>query len=407
MLVNLLGKEVYNAYFHYIVGVGIIILGMIVANVIVVVLKDLLTSKDSDPEDKAKAAQLMSKVHFPINLVFLSVAIYVVHKLGDFPAMMEPYLLQGVKAALDIAFFMTMYHFVGALVVTRLFKGVGLDTTDTVKDLLCNAVKIMIAVLGVITVLGNFNINIGPVLGGLTVLTSAVALAAKDSIQGLIGSLTVVLEGKFKEGDWIKMGELQGFVENIGIRTTSIRGFDRTLTTVPNDAFVAASVSNFSRITHWEVREEFVLAHTSTQAQLEKIVSRFREWLSNNPDVVTDPSQAVLLVRINNLVQHGFSMLVMFYTKTNQWPVHVGVREQAMFQLFKIVEEEGTIFAHPTHNVLLQEDAAKSKAVKTVEAVAKKPEAPKIEASKPAVVKPAAAKKPIGKPKAVTLKDKK
>lgn len=115
---------------------------------------------------------------------------------------------------------------------------------------MANAVKLVIAVLGVITVLGNFNINIGPVLGGLTVLTSAIALAAKDSIQGFIGSLTVVLEGKFKEGDWIKMGDLQGFVENIGIRTTSIRGFDRTLTVIPNDAFVASSITNFSRTTN-------------------------------------------------------------------------------------------------------------------------------------------------------------
>ena len=201
------------------------------------------------------------------------------------------------------------------------------------------------------------------------------------------------------------MGELQGFVENIGIRTTSIRGFDRTLTTVPNDAFVAASVSNFSRITHWEVREEFVLAHTSTQAQLEKIVSRFREWLSSSPDIVTDPSQAVLLVRINNLVQHGFSMLVMFYTKTNQWPVHVGVREQAMFQLFKIVEEEGTRFAHPTHNVFLQEEVPKVKTINTIDEVVEKQDAPNFEAgaSKPVAVK----KKLRARPRAVTLKDKK
>lgn len=375
MLENLLGKEFYNEHFHYIVGLGVIILGIIIANIVVTILSSLLTHKDANPDDKAKVARLMAKIHFPINLVFLATAIYVVHRLGDFPAVVEPYLLQGVKAVLDISFFMTMYHFASALVVTRLFKGLGLEVSNTVKDLLANAVKIVVAVLGVITVLGNFNINIGPVLGGLTVLTSAVALAAKDSIQGLIGSLTVVLEGKFKEGDWIKMGELQGFVENIGIRTTSIRGFDRTLTTVPNDAFVAASIANFSKLTNWEIKEEFVLAHTSTQAQLEKIVLRFREWLSNNPDVVTDPSKAVLLVRINNLVQHGFSLLVMFYTKTNEWPVHVGVREQAMFQLLKIVEEEGTSFAHPIHTVLLQEDAQLQSAKKAVETVVKKPEA--------------------------------
>jgi MscS family membrane protein len=259
---------------------------------------------------------------------------------------------------------MTVYHFLGALVLTRLFNGFGLTINDTVKELLANAVKIVIAVLGVVTVLGNFNVNIGPILGGLTLLTSAVALAAKDSIQGLIGSLTVVLEGKFKEGDWIKMGELQGFVENIGIRTTSVRGFDRTLTTVPNDAFVAASVTNFSSITNWEVKEDIVLAHTSTQEQLEKIVANFRDWLVSNPDIEADPKKAIMVIRVSNLVQHGFSLLVMFYTKTNQWPEHVRVREQCMFQLLKIVEEAGTSFAHPTHKVLLDGNLSVDKIMK-------------------------------------------
>ena len=380
MIENLLGKAFYNAYFHYIVGVGILIFGIIVANIIVVILRDLLTHGGANSEDKAKILKLVSKIHFPINLVFIGISIYVVHKLGDFPAEIEPYLLQGVKTILDISFFMTLYHFMGALVLTRLFTGFGLAINDTVKELLANAVRIVIAVLGVVTVLGNFNVNIGPVLGGLTLFTTAVALAAKDSIQGLIGSLTVILEGKFKEGDWIKMGELQGFVENIGIRTTSIRGFDRTLTTVPNDAFVAASVTNFSRITNWEVKEDIVLAHTSTQDQLEKIVARFRDWLVSNPDIEADPKKAIIVVRVSNLVQHGFNLLVMFYTKTNQWPEHVCVREQCMFQLLKIVEEAGTSFAHPTHKVLLQEnlhlDKVMNPALEKPVAV-KKPSAPK------------------------------
>jgi MscS family membrane protein len=353
MLANLLGKEFYNAYFHYIVGFGILILGVIVANIIVRVLSSLLVHAEATAEDKSKVIKLVSKIHLPINLVFIALSLYVVHKLGDFPPEIAPYLLQGLKTIMDISFFMTLYHFVGAFVLTRLFKGFGLSVSDTVKELLANVVKILIAVLGVVTVLGNFNVNIGPVLGGLTLLTSAVALAAKDSIQGLIGSLTVILEGKFKEGDWIKMGELQGFVESIGIRTTNIRGFDRTLTTVPNDAFVAASVTNFSRITNWEVKEDIVLAHTSTQLQLEKIVASFRDWLVSNPDIEADPKKAIIVVRVSNLVQHGFSLLVMFYTKTNQWPEHVRVREQCMFQLLKIVEDAGTSFAHPTHKVLL------------------------------------------------------
>lgn len=363
MLENLLGKEFYNAYFHYIIGACILIMGIIVGNIVVSLLKRVLRHEESSSESKAQINAIIHKIHFPINLVFISLAIYAVHHLGDFPKMLEPYLLKSVKVALDISFFMTLYYFVGAAVFRLLSKILGDEVNKTSKELLANAAKMIVAILGVVTVLGNFDINIGPVLGGLTVLTSAVAFAAKDSIQGLIGSLTVVLEGKFNEGDWIKMGELQGFVENIGIRTTSIRGFDKTLTVLPNDAFVAGAITNFSRVTNWEINEKFVLAHTSTQDQLEQIVSKFRNWLESSPDIETDPNKAILVVRIDSLDQHGFRLFLMFFTKTNQWPEHMRVREQVMFSLMKIVQEAGTYFAHPTHQVLLEEYAPLNKVV--------------------------------------------
>ncbi|MDP3640837.1 MAG: hypothetical protein Q8R43_00145 [Alphaproteobacteria bacterium] len=63
MIENLLGKAFYNAYFHYIVGVGILILGIIVANIIVVILRDLLTHGGANSEDKAKILKLVSKIH--------------------------------------------------------------------------------------------------------------------------------------------------------------------------------------------------------------------------------------------------------------------------------------------------------------------------------------------------------
>lgn len=369
MLEQLFGSQL-SLYSHYFIGIGILVAGLIVSNVIVSIFAHLLDHNSKTQDEKEKTKELLSKVHFPINLVFLVIAIYVVHKLGDYPKAFEPYLMHGMKAVLDIAFFLTLYHFAGAFILTRLFGGLGITVNNTVKTLIADLAKLVIAVLGVITVLGNFNINIGPVLGGLTVLSSAVALAAKDSIQGFIGSLTVVLESKFKEGDWIKMGDLQGFVENIGVRTTSVRGFDRSLTVLPNDAFVSGAVTNFSKVNNWEINTQVVLSYKSTQRQLENIVMRYREWLGNNPDIESDPKKAVVAVRINDLTDHGFNLFLFFYAKTNEWLEYMRVREQCMFQLIKIVEEEGTSLAYPTQSVFLEGEAS-MKPVKTLESAAK------------------------------------
>ncbi|MCP5322709.1 MAG: mechanosensitive ion channel family protein [Candidatus Paracaedibacteraceae bacterium] len=390
MLQHLLTKEFFHTYFHYFVGAGIIILGFIVASIVVSILAGLLSHKAATPEDKAKNRALISKISFPVNLVFLVLAIYVVHKLGDFPKEFDPYLERIVKAVLDIAFFMSLYYFAGAVVITRLFAGLGINVNATIKDLLADIVKAIVAVLGVVTVLGNFNINIGPVLGGLTVLTSAVALAAKDSIQGLFGSLTVALEGKFKEGDWIKLGDLQGFVENIGIRTTSVRGFDRTLTVVPNDAFITGSVTNFTRINNWEINVQVPISYKATPRQLESIVMRYRDWLGNNPDIESDPQKAIMAVRINDLTDRGFNLFLFFYTKTNQWLEYMRVREQCMMQLVKIIEEEGTAIAYPTQSVFLDNASVPSGKKPSPSGTTVMAEAPK---------KATIAKAPAAKPK--------
>lgn len=378
-------------HIHYTMGIFVIILGAVVARLFVALLVKLLDHSIATPEDAARNKAIMKRVKFPIHLVFLVSAVYVVHQLGDFPPAAEPYLNKAIKITLDIAFFMTLYYFSGAVVLTRLFDGFGIKVNDTVKSFIANAVKTVVAVLGVVTVLGAFNINIGPVLGGLTVLTSAVALAAKDSIQGLLGSLTVVLEGKFKEGDWIKMGGLQGFVENIGIRTTSIRGFDRSITVIPNNTFAGAEITNFSRVNNWEVNVEVVVSYKAKQRQLENIIMRYRDWLANSADIESDPSKAPMVVRMNTLTDHGYNLFLFFYTKTADWIEHMRVREMCMMQLIKIVEEEGTSLAYPTQSVILENDSAE--ALPSAKTVTKKVTSSGSSVKKPAVKAAPKAKK--------------
>lgn len=366
MLEHLLGHEIYTKNFHFIVGGGIIIFGLIVANILASIFAGLISKGDLTPEQRIEHKKIIGRIRFPINLLALVIAIYVVHRLGDFPKEWEPYLWHGVKVVVHASLFMSLYHIAGAVVIARIFDGLGLTTNNTIKELVTNSIRLTIAILGAVVVLGNLDINIGPVLGGLTLFGSAVALAAKDSIQSLIGSLTVIMEGKFKEGDWVKMGELQGFVENIGIRTISIRGLDHTVTVLPNDTFAAAAITNLSRVSNWQVNFQVALSYKSTPRQLENIVMRYRDWLINNPDIESDPKKAILVVRVNDLTDRGYNLFLAFFTKTTQWAEHMRVREQCVLQLVKIIEEEGTSLAYPTRSILLENQPAGSTHKKAV-----------------------------------------
>lgn len=111
-------------------------------------------------------------------------------------------------------------------------------TESTLDDLLVplirRALKVVIVAFGVVFIAQNLNINVSSVLAGLGIGGIAFALAAKDTVENLFGSVTVLIDRPFKIGDWVKIGDLEGTVEELGLRSTRIRTFYNSLITVPN-----------------------------------------------------------------------------------------------------------------------------------------------------------------------------
>ena len=114
------------------------------------------------------------------------------------------------------------------------------------KDLLnwiIKAFKILILILGIASVLEIWGIKIGPIIAGLGLFGVAVALGAQDLFKNLISGILVLVEKRFKVGDWIFVdGIIEGIVEKIGFRSTVVRKFDKSLATIPNFQFAEKAV---------------------------------------------------------------------------------------------------------------------------------------------------------------------
>jgi len=106
------------------------------------------------------------------------------------------------------------------------------DLDDTVIPILTKLSGFMIYALAFIMVLDHFGQEIGPMLAGLGIGGLAFALAAKDLLANIFGSITVIMDKPFRKGDWIKIGDVDGIVEEINIRTTIVKSWANP----PNDA---------------------------------------------------------------------------------------------------------------------------------------------------------------------------
>ena len=100
--------------------------------------------------------------------------------------------------------------------------------------------------LGLVTALTNAGLNVGALITGLGIGGLAFALAAQDTIKNIFGGFTIFTDRPFRIGDQIKVDGFNGFVEEIGIRSTRLRTLEKRIVTIPNYKIVEASVENIS-----------------------------------------------------------------------------------------------------------------------------------------------------------------
>ncbi|MBP7151180.1 MAG: mechanosensitive ion channel family protein [Paludibacteraceae bacterium] len=100
--------------------------------------------------------------------------------------------------------------------------------------------------IGIVMALNNAGVNVGALLASLGIGGLAVALAAQDTLKNFLGGLTIFMDRPFRIGDRIITGGFDGTVEDVGIRSTRIRNFDKRIITIPNYKIVDAAIENVS-----------------------------------------------------------------------------------------------------------------------------------------------------------------
>lgn len=124
-------------------------------------------------------------------------------------------------------------------------QGAHAGLTAMVLPVVSLIARIGIVLVGLVVVLRLFGLDIAAVLAGLGIGGVAVALAAQDTLKSFFGSLTLIADRTFVVGDLVRIGDNEGVVESVGLRSTRIRGGDDSLLTVPNSQLSTMHLVNF------------------------------------------------------------------------------------------------------------------------------------------------------------------
>jgi len=197
-----------------------------------------------------------------------------------------------------------------------------------------------------------WGIKIGPIIAGLGLFGVAVALGAQDLFKNLISGILVLVEKRFKMGDWILVeGTIEGIVEKIGFRSTTIRKFDKSLAIIPNFQFAENAVINVSQTTNWLISWIITLQYDTTVDQLKKIRDQIEKHIKENDDY---DKKVGLAVRVDKFSDSSIDMYVRCFTKTSSWSEWLKVKEKLAIEIKQIVEKNKASFAFPSQSIYVE-----------------------------------------------------
>ena len=235
--------------------------------------------------------------------------------------------------------------------IYRISEKFGKDISKEIGNFLIKVLKISTIGLGVLAVLQEWGINVSAIVASLGIGGLAFALAAKDTVANLFGGLTVLIDKSMKVGDWIKIGDVEGIVEDIGLRTSKIRTFEKSLIVIPNQFLANQSLENFSRRNVRRIKMTIGVTYSTTREQMVNILNDIRHMLKTHPGIAKDQ---LLMVYFTDFGDSSLNIFIYCFTNTADWEKYLAIREDVNLKIMEIVEKNGAEFAFPSTSIYVE-----------------------------------------------------
>lgn len=231
------------------------------------------------------------------------------------------------------------------------------DLSKEIGNFILTMIKILIGGIGLAAVLQVWGINVTALIASLGLGGLAFALAAKDTASNLFGSFALLADKSIRIGEWIKVDGAEGVVEDIGMRTTKIRSFEKSLITVPNQIVANKPIENFSRRGIRRIKMHIGLTYRTSSEEIVQIADAIKLMLLQHEGISHNDS---LMVNFDSFGDSALNIFIYTFTKTANWAKYLEIREDIHLKIMKIVEENGSSFAFPSQSIYVERMPSKN-----------------------------------------------
>lgn len=338
-------------------GFGIIVLGAVLVYFVTYffvgkIARALTKRRIVHSADSAKTIRAFTRILSLLAAVRLIRALYPLLLLPlSFNATIL--MVAGVVQIVFLGFMFYKLADVFGLIGAKIAANTASTLDDQLVPLAKKLGKALVLVTTLLLVLGQVGINLTALLAGLSIGGLALAFAAQDSVKNIFGSLMLLLDRSFQIGDQVlipSIDNIEGVIEEVGLRSTRIRTLDNSLISVPNGKLADAAINNLGLRVLRRFKFNLTLTYDTPPELIEQFVYGVRELMLIQPTLKPDSVN----VHLYALDASALVIRCSCFFQTRDFDVELDTRQQLILDILRLAKTVGVDFAYPTTTMYLQ-----------------------------------------------------
>lgn len=346
-------RSLFGLYIYQYIGILILtLIGVLIHKIFSYLFNELFIRIVKRSGKEFLAEGFLIPVARPVSWFFVIMLVLFFIPVLQLPPNISHYLILTLKALLPFFGTLVFYRLVNVLSVylERVAKRTESTLDDQLVPLFRKTLKTFVVIIGTLFILDNLEIDIIPLLTGLSIGGLAFALAAQDTIKNFFGSLMIFIDKPFQIGHWITSGEIDGTVEEVGFRSSRIRTFRNSVMYVPNGKLADSTVDNHGLRQYRRFYTQIAVTYDTPPHLIQTFVEGLRKIVETHPDTRKDYYN----IYFNDMAAYSLNIMFYIFFDVPDWSNELRARHEVLMEVLKLAEKLGINFAFPTQTLHME-----------------------------------------------------
>lgn len=221
---------------------------------------------------------------------------------------------------------------------------------DSMVRMICKSIKYLIYIIGGVIAISELGYNISGLIAGLGIGGVAIALAAQDTASNIIGALMIILDKPFDVGDWIRVEDTEGSVEEFTFRSTRIREAKNSIVSIPNSTIINSSITNWSKLQKRRIDINLVLEFNNALKKVADVQNDILIYLENQQNILNDG----LFVKFSDIKDNGYNLKIVCYTPIINYMDYMAYLDTLNYTIISILNKNKASLAYNSQTIYLK-----------------------------------------------------